>query len=126
MACSIYIVGTCRSSGCESGGGTRRPDWVSASGAARRASSRLLPLCSRFPPPRRPSQSPPAAAHRDLESYVAAITKLPIFEGDRPVVLEVLGEPGRGHAAAAQLALDRVAVVEGGEAVLQLGQRGPA
>jgi hypothetical protein len=40
------------------------------------------------------------------------------LEGDRAVVLEVLGEIDRGHAAAAQLALERVAIGEGrGQAV---------
>jgi hypothetical protein len=34
-------------------------------------------------------------------------------EGDRPVVLEVVGEVGHGHPARAQLALDAVAVGEG-------------
>ena len=32
------------------------------------------------------------------------------LEGDRPVVPEVLGQEDRGHAAAAELALERVAV----------------
>ena len=38
------------------------------------------------------------------------------LEGDRPVVAEVVGEVDRGHAAAAELALDRVAA---GESCLQ-------
>ena len=36
------------------------------------------------------------------------------LDGDGPVVLEVAGEVDRGHAAAAQLALEAVAVAEGG------------
>ncbi len=40
------------------------------------------------------------------------------LEGDRPVVAEVVGEVDRGHAAAAELAFDRVAVAQG------LGERG--
>jgi len=36
------------------------------------------------------------------------------LDGDLAVVLEVLGQVDRGHAAAANLALDRVVVGEGG------------
>jgi hypothetical protein len=41
------------------------------------------------------------------------------LERDRPVVLEVLGEVDRGHPSAAELALDAVAICQGG---LQVGQ----
>ena len=36
------------------------------------------------------------------------------LERDRPVVLQVVGQPDRGHAAAAELALERIAVGQGG------------
>ena len=46
------------------------------------------------------------------------------LERDRPVVLEIVGEVDRGHAAAPELALERVAVGQGGLEPFQgLGQR---
>ena len=45
---------------------------------------------------------------------VAAELRVEDLEGDRPVVLEVVGQVHRGHPAAAELALERVAVGEGG------------
>src|SRR5512134_3913952 len=48
------------------------------------------------------------------------------LQGDRTTVLEVLGEIDRGHAPAAQLALDRVAVLQRlGEAVRRGGHGEP-
>jgi hypothetical protein len=47
------------------------------------------------------------------------------LEGDGPVVPQVVGEVYRGHAAAAELALDAVAIGQGGrEEVGCVGQRG--
>jgi hypothetical protein len=48
------------------------------------------------------------------------------LEGDRAVVLEVLGETDGGHAAAAQLALDLVPAGKGSpEAIQQVGHDSP-
>jgi hypothetical protein len=47
------------------------------------------------------------------------------LEGDRALVLEVPGEIHRSHAAPAELALDRVAVGQGGlETVQRFVQKG--
>ena len=47
------------------------------------------------------------------------------LEGDRPIVPEVAGEIDGGHAAASELALEAIAVGQGGREELgHLGQRG--
>jgi hypothetical protein len=47
------------------------------------------------------------------------------LESDGPIVPEVVGEVDRGHAAASELALDAIAIGQGGrEEVGCVGQRG--
>ena len=50
----------------------------------------------------------------------------PALDGDPAIVLEVLGEVHRGHAAGAELALEAVAVGEGEAETIEGGGPGPA
>ena len=63
-------------------------------------------------------------AEKPLRAQRGGQLRMEQLEGHPPVVLEILGQEDRRHAAAADLALDRVAAGEGGvKPMKKLGHR---